>query len=92
MLREEVCSDMKRGGGIPIPKKLKNRQKMENYRGITISSTVCKVFEIVILKKCGTIPQVSMQFGFTSGLSPLMAAVCLTEAVNESRSAVKNLY
>jgi hypothetical protein len=52
----------------------------ENYRGITITSVHGKVFEYILLKK--TIAkdgQSNMQFGFTEGLSPNMAALILSE-------------
>ena len=57
-----------------------------------LPSTFSKVFESFILQKNGNIPQSSLQFDFTAGLSPLMAAICLTEASCESRVQGKNLH
>ena len=73
-----VRDEMKTGKKIPIPKKSKDQKDMNNYRGILISSTFGMVFESLVLQKSGTIPQSFLQFGFTAGLSPLMAAICLT--------------
>ena len=92
MLDVGVSEEMKTGKKIPIPKKSKDQKDMNNYRGILISSTFGKVFESLILQKNGNIPQSSLQFGFTAGLSPLMAAICLTEASCESRVQGKNLH
>ena len=92
MLDVGVSEEMKTGKKIPIPKKSKDQKDMNNYRGILISSTFGKVFEALILQKNGNIPQSSLQFGFTAGLSPLMAAICLTEASYESRVQGKNLH
>ena len=65
---------------------------MHNHRGITISLTLGKVFESIIFNKGGSLRQSLLQFGFTNGLSPLMAAVCLTEALCEARALGKDLY
>jgi hypothetical protein len=53
----------------------------ENYRGITITSVHGKVFEYVLLEKTTIAKdgQLNMQFGFTEGLSPNMAALILNE-------------
>ena len=92
MLEVGASEEMKTGRKIPIPKKSKDQKVMNNYRGILISSTLGKIFESLILKKNGTTHQSSLQFGFTNGLTPLMAAVCLTEAVSESKATGKNLH
>ena len=53
----------------------------ENYRGITITSVHGKVFEYILLEKTTIAKdgQSNMQFGFTEGLSPNMAALILSE-------------
>ena len=56
-----------------------------NYRGISITSLLGKALEHVILDKIQTkLPQTQLQFGFTEGLSPTMAAICLTEVITEA--------
>lgn len=54
---------------------------MENYRGISITSVHGKAFEYVLLGKTTIAKdgQSNMQFGFTEGLSPGMAALILSE-------------
>ena len=51
MLDVGVSDEMKTAEKIPIPKKSKDQKDMNNYRGILISSSLCKVFESLILKK-----------------------------------------
>ena len=53
----------------------------ENYRGITITSVHGMVFEYILLEKTTIAKdgQSNMQFGFTEGLSPNMAALILSE-------------
>jgi hypothetical protein len=67
----------------PILKKGKDQMLTENYKGITITSVHGKVFEYILhvlerttIAKDG---QSNMQFGFTEGLSPNMAALILSE-------------
>ena len=91
MLEEGASKVMKTGKKIPIPKKAKDSTLMTNHRGITIASTLGKIYESILLTKSGVLHQSSMQFGFTRGLSPLMAAVILTETLNESKATGKDL-
>ena len=56
---------------------------MENYRGITVSSALGKVFEYSLLNKLN-FEQSDHQFGFTSGLSPTMAGLLVSEAKAEA--------
>ena len=55
---------------------------MDSYRGITVSSVLGKLFEHALLEKIiDPISNVSsQQFGFTSSLSPTMAALLISEA------------
>jgi hypothetical protein len=72
----------------------------ENYRGITITSVHGKVFEYVLLEKTTIAKdgQSNMQFGFTDGLSPNMAALikldvfCCNTVLVSRFSAVQLLY
>ena len=56
---------------------------MGNYRGITVSSTFRKLFEYSLLSKLN-LPQSDHQFGFTSGLSPVMAGLLVNETKSEA--------
>lgn len=58
----------------PVHKKLKYAKFMDNYRGITVSSAICKLFEYVLFDRTSEINnnQSELQFGFTRGLSPNM--------------------
>ena len=76
-----VAQSFKTGVITPILKKSKDQMLTENYRGITITSVHGKVFEYILLKKTTIAKdgQSNMQFGFTEGLSPNMAALILSE-------------
>ena len=57
---------------------------MDNYRGITVTPIFTKLFELVILPKLESpFDQSSLQFGFTAGISMLLAALIVTEAKAE---------
>ena len=56
---------------------------MSNHRGITITSLLGKVIEKLLQEDTDASilsTQNDLQFGFTKGLSPTMASLCLTEA------------
>ena len=57
---------------------------MENYRGITVSGSFSKLFEYTVLNKLD-LDQSSQQFGFTEGLSPIMAGLLVSEAKAEAQ-------
>ena len=63
-------------------KKGKDAKAMENYRGITVSGALGKLFEYSLLSKLN-FSQSTQQFGFTSGLSPIMAGLLVSEAKAE---------
>jgi hypothetical protein len=78
----EVPKVLKTGRKIPFPKKGKDHSIMGNYRGITITPTLGKLVEHVILHRIKDfLPENYLQFGFTPGLSPSMAALFVTEAM-----------
>ncbi|KAK3097352.1 hypothetical protein FSP39_008944 [Pinctada imbricata] len=83
---KEIPQQFQCGVIHPIHKRGKDASLCTNYRGITVSSTIGKVFEHVILRKIEEkLPseQSSLQFGFTKGMSPLMAALVLSETIVE---------
>ena len=78
----------KTGFKIPIPKKGKDPKILSNHRGITITSLLGKIIEKLIQETTDEtfLPmQSELQFGFTKGLSPSMATLCLTEAIGAAK-------
>ena len=67
---------------------------MDNYRGITVTSILGKLFETVLLNRLDELnnDQSNLQFGFIKGLSPTMAALILSEAVLDSALTREPLY
>ena len=68
---------------------------MGNHRGITITATLEKIAEHILqeMSKPALGGQISgLQFGFTSGKSPTMATVCLTEAIANAKDSRQPLY
>jgi hypothetical protein len=80
----------------PIYKKGKNSiRNPDYYRKITIISTIGKLFEkLYILKVKPFIleNQSPLQYGFTEGISPMIAAVMMTEAISHAKLQKKPLY
>ena len=59
---------------------------MDNYRGITATPILGKLFESVLLLRLEqSFEQSSLQFGFTKGLSPVMSALIVSEARAEAK-------
>ncbi|CAC5392439.1 unnamed protein product [Mytilus coruscus] len=85
---EKKTEQFKSGIVTQVCKKGKDGKILDSYCGITVSSVLGKLFEHALLEK--VIDQISnvlsQQFGFTSGLSPTMAALLISEAhVNAKR-------
>ena len=92
---KHIPEQFKSGILHPIHKKGKDASFFTNYRGITVTSLIGKVFEHVILEKvesCLPTAQSSLQFGFSKGLSPLMAALVISETIVESYETNQALY
>ncbi|CAC5356193.1 unnamed protein product [Mytilus coruscus] len=71
----------KSGIVTPVLKKGKNPMLMDNYRGIAVTPVISKLFECTILPRLTVnFNQSPLQFGFTKGLSMLMASLIITEA------------
>ena len=81
----KVATTFKTGVITPVPKKGKDLTQTTNYRGITVTSAHGKVFEYVLVEKAklNSIKQSNLQFGFSEGLSPNMAALILSEVCSE---------
>ena len=96
ILKAGVCpKSCKDGFKIPIPKTGKDPQQLTNYCGITITSLIGKIIEHAsqditnpLLEKQAS----HLQFGFTTGLSPTMASLCLTEAIATAKAEKKELH
>ena len=70
----------------PVLKKSKDPTMLDNYRGITVTPILGKLFESVLLPRLSeTFEQSSLQFGFTKGLSPVMSALIVSEARAETK-------
>ena len=87
--------ECKSGYKLPIPKKGKDSQIRTNYRGITITALIGKIVEHLLqdstevpLKKRAS----HQQFGFTRGLAPSMATLCLNEAIASAKCEKKKLF
>ena len=67
---------------------------MTNYRGISITDLLGKMFDTVQEKRrlSQGVKQSPLQFGFTKGLSPTMAALILSEAITDAKENHKDLY
>lgn len=94
LTKKKVPEVFKSGIINPIHKKGKDPRHFENYRGITVSSILGKLFETVILNRLHQLnaDQSELQYGFTKGLSPTMASLLLSEAVLDSKLCNRPLY
>jgi hypothetical protein len=82
---DSIPDILKTGRKIPFVKKDKNPLLHTNYRGITITPILGKILEHVLLQRLkNVLPANDLQYGFTSKRSPLMAAVCVTEAIAQA--------
>ncbi|CAC5384081.1 unnamed protein product [Mytilus coruscus] len=84
----------KSGIVIPVLKKGKNPMMMDNYRGIAVTPVVSKLFECTILPSLTqNFKQSTLQFGFTKGMSMLMAGLIISEARAEVKHrTIEPLY
>ena len=90
----QVPNLCKKGFKIPIPKKGKDERLMSNHRGISITALTGKVIEKLLQAHTDNIltqKQSQLQFGFTKGLAPIMASLCLTEAIGYAKEQKQDL-
>ena len=86
LYEKHVPSAFKTGILTPVLKKSKDPTNMDNYRGITVTPIIGKLFESILLPRISqTFEQSSLQFGFTKGLSPVMSALIVSEARAEAK-------
>ncbi|MES9880886.1 MAG: reverse transcriptase family protein [Sedimenticola sp.] len=92
VLRERKVPELFKSGILtPVLKKGKDPTKVDNYRGITVTAVLGKLFEYVILERI-SISQSDLQYGFTKGLSPTMASLIISEAKTEVDLNRSTLY
>ena len=53
---------------------------VNSYRGITVTPIIGKIFEYSMLKKLNFKDKSELQFGFTTGLTPLMSSLIISES------------
>ncbi len=90
-----VPDSFKTGIVTNVPKKGKPLTHLANHRGITVTTILGKVLEAVIearKKKKQRAEQHDMQFGFSDGLSPVMASLLLRECITDARERDKKIY
>ena len=96
ILKTGIIPECFKGGVLtPVPKSGKDAKLMDNYRGITITSIICKLFvELLLLRLLENINvnQSDCQFGFSKNLNPLMSSVICYEAKVESKARGQPLY
>ncbi|MCG7878106.1 MAG: reverse transcriptase family protein, partial [Candidatus Thiodiazotropha endolucinida] len=86
LAEKNVPQLFKTGILTPVLKKSKDASLMDNYRGITVTPVLGKLFEITILPRLSEcFDQSSLQFGFTKQLSPIMSALIVSEARAETK-------
>ena len=93
--KREIPPSLKTGILTPILKKGKDKTLPTSYRGITVTPLVGKIIEAIIKEYIEPIlrpTQHPMQRGFTENTSPLMAALLITEAINDLRDRGEGLY
>ena len=86
--RAEIPEELKTGILTPVLKKGKEKTIPTNYRGITVTPLIGKIIETIIKDRINPILQQTqhqLQRGFTEDTSPLMAALLITEVINECR-------
>ena len=86
-IEKSVPEQFKSGILTPVLKKSKDPTNLDNYRGITVTPIIGKLFETVLLPRISQhFEQSSLQFGFTKGLSPVMSALIVSEARAEAKT------
>ena len=80
---KKIPAVFKTGYITPVLKKERDSKLSENYRGITVTSILGKLFEYTLINKLNY-KQSNMQFGFTEGLFPMTASLIVSEVNAES--------
>ena len=90
----DTFNDILRTGNVPgyfsgpVPKSGKDPSVLDNYRGITDTPIIGKLFEKqILIRLLETVnkKQAEMQFGFMKNLIPTMNSLICSEVINESK-------
>ena len=97
MLRHGYVPNIMKRGVIVTLHKGSNKRKdnPDNYRAITLTSVIMKLFETIILNRCkeNILQNINMQQGgFQDGLSCLMTSFILRESIYFAREHGSNIY
>ena len=83
-----LFNDIVSSGEVPESFKSGILTPVDNYGGITVTATICKVFEYALLDKLTETGlnrnQSDLQIGFSKGLSPGLGSLFLSEASYEA--------
>ena len=83
-----ICESLLTGVILPLFKdKGAKANNKDNYRGITLFPTLCKIFEMVLLKRLENFAEQmglfsNMQFGFKEGVGCTEASFTILESIN----------
>lgn len=79
---------------VSIPKDTKGKLSIsDNYRGISLCSCFCKVFDLIVIDLCGSQLQTSdLQFAYKKGHSTVMCTSVLKDIVANYMSHGSNVY
>ena len=82
ILQTKTVPDAFKSGILtPVLKKSKDPTVLDNYRGITVTPIIGKLYESTLLPRISdSFEKSPLQFGFTKGLSPVMSALIVSEA------------
>jgi hypothetical protein len=90
-----IPENFKAGCISPVLKRGKTPKDPNHYRRITITSIVGKVVEKEMLKRLRLVVNSSQsphQFGFTNGVSPMYAALVVTEMLSDAKDDQRDLF
>ena len=78
-----MCESLKTGVILPLFKgKGAKANIKDNYRGITLFPTLCKIFEMVLLNRLENYVFSDMQVGFKEGVGCTEASFTILETIN----------
>ncbi len=95
MLRHGLTPDgMLTGTMIPIPKgRWANLSTSDNFRAITLSNILCKLFDVVILtKEKGSLCTSNLQYGFKQGSPTSLYTAMMQETISYKVHNGSNVY
>ena len=87
ILQTKTVPDAFKSGILTLVlKKSKDPTVLDNYRGITVTPIIGKLFESTLLPRISdSFEQSPLQFGFTKGVSLVMSALIVSEARAEAK-------